>query len=75
MKKTAVLTAILTFVFSGAVYADFSDMQGKSEEMINSVELLAQKRYVNGKSETEFDRTAIFPVRNLRRWCSVCLII
>ncbi len=57
-KSIAVLTTfILLFGFSRA-YADFTDMGGKSEEMINAVNLLREKNYISGVSETEFNPDA-----------------
>ena len=46
------------FLLLPTAYADFSDMYGKSDEMIKAVNLLSEKNYVNGKSETQFDPDA-----------------
>ena len=54
MKKTVL---IMVFVFSlclTTARADFSDMEMKSDEMINAVNLLTEKNYVSGKSASEF---------------------
>lgn len=55
MKKIMLLLAAIIILVQPAVFADFSDMGEKSDEMRSAVQLLTEKNYANGKSDTEFD--------------------
>lgn len=55
MRKLLILAVVLMLLLPSAVFAEFADMEGKDEEMRGAVSLLAEKRYITGKSETEFE--------------------
>lgn len=54
MKKYFILAVLLLLFVPTVASADFADMSGKDEETIRAVKLLNEKKYMNGKTTTEF---------------------
>ncbi len=55
MKKAIVLAIITLFLVPSAALAEFSDISEKDDETQRAINLLAEKRYITGRTETEFD--------------------
>lgn len=59
MKKTVSIVLALTLLLCvSPAHAAFTDMDGKNEETVNAVNLLYEKNYISGRSDTEFDPDA-----------------